>query len=49
MPRRDGDAETVLACPKLANEVLAWKTELGIEDMCRDTWNWTSNNPNGYE
>ncbi|MGQ7381119.1 UDP-glucose 4-epimerase, partial [Streptococcus suis] len=28
---------------------LNWKTEKTIEDMCRDTWNWQSKNPNGYE
>ena len=28
---------------------LNWKTEKTIEDMCRDTWNWQSKNPNSYK
>lgn len=47
--RRPGDAEALVANPEKANKVLGWKTELTIEDMCRDTWEWTRNNPNGYE
>ena len=27
---------------------LGFLAEYNIEDMCRDTWNWQSNNPNGY-
>ena len=23
--------------------------EKSLEDMCRDTWNWQSKNPKGYE
>ena len=48
-PRREGDAEQCLAIPNKANEDLKWKTELNIEDMCRDTWKWAKQNPNGYE
>ena len=29
--------------------VLDWKTQFGINEMCRDSWNWQKNNPNGYE
>ena len=49
MPRRHGDAETVLAIPEKANKELGWKTELSIEDACRDSWNWAKQNPNGYD
>ena len=28
---------------------LGWKAEYGIDEMCRDSWNWQKNNPNGYE
>jgi UDP-glucose 4-epimerase len=28
---------------------LGWKAEFGIEEMCRDSWNWQKNNPNGFE
>jgi UDP-glucose 4-epimerase len=29
-------------------ETLGWETQYGIEDMCRDSWNWQKNNPVGY-
>lgn len=47
-PRRPGDPDEVYANANKAAEILGWKAELTIEDMCRDTWNWQSNNPNGY-
>ena len=47
--RREGDAETLTCIPDLANEILGWKTEFDIEDCCKDSWNWASKNPNGYE
>ena len=47
--RRPGDVSTVYgACDKALNE-LGWKAELGLEDMCADSWRWISNNPNGYD
>lgn len=47
-PRRAGDIATVYADPKKALELLGWQAELGIEDMCRDTWRWQKQNPKGY-
>lgn len=47
-PRRAGDLAECYANPKKANEILGWRAERGIDDMCRDTWNWQKNNPNGY-
>lgn len=47
--RRPGDAVLAVAIPTKANTVLGWKTELSVEDMCRDAWTWASKNPNGYE
>ena len=32
----------------LALKELGWKAELGLTDMCEDSWRWISNNPNGY-
>ena len=32
-----------------AKEELGWQAQYGIEEMCRDAWNWQKNNPNGYE
>ena len=47
-PRRAGDIAECYADPKKANEILGWKAELGLEEMCRDSWNWQKNNPKGY-
>ena len=46
--RRPGDIATCYADPKKAYEVLGWKAENDIDDMCRDLANWTKQNPNGY-
>ncbi len=46
--RRAGDVAEVYADPALANELLGWKAELGLEAMCQDAWRWQSNNPAGY-
>lgn len=46
--RRKGDLAEYYADPRKALEELSWHTERSIEDMCRDTWNWQSKNPNGY-
>jgi len=46
--RRDGDLPAFYANPRKAADELGWKTEKTIHDMCRDTWNWQSKNPNGY-
>ena len=48
-PRRAGDIATCYADPSKAKRELGWEAKRGIEDMCRDSWNWQSNNPNGYE
>lgn len=47
-PRRAGDLAEYYADPTLAEKELGWKTHLSLEDACRDTWNWQSQNPNGY-
>ena len=46
--RRPGDVAAVWADPSLARELLGWKAEFGIDEMCRDAWNWQSRNPEGY-
>ncbi|KAK7263758.1 hypothetical protein RJT34_31355 [Clitoria ternatea] len=48
-PRRPGDATAVYASTEKAEKELGWKAKYGIEEMCRDQWNWTSNNPWGYQ
>ena len=47
--RRPGDIDECYANPKKAYEVLGWKAEYNIEDMCRDSYNWQRQNPNGYD
>ncbi|NLX70968.1 MAG: UDP-glucose 4-epimerase GalE [Clostridiales bacterium] len=47
--RRPGDIDMCYADPTKAYEELGWKAEKDLEDMCRDSWNWQKNNPNGYE
>jgi len=46
--RRPGDIAACWADPGLAEKELGWKAERGLDDMCRDGWNWQKNNPNGY-
>lgn len=48
-PRRSGDIAKCYANPSLAERELNWKAEYGVVDMCRDSWNWQKNNPNGYK
>lgn len=47
--RRPGDIAECYCDPSKANKELGWKAENGIEEMCKDSWNWQSKNPNGYE
>jgi UDP-glucose 4-epimerase len=47
-PRRAGDLPEFYANVDLAAKELHWQTELSVEDACRDTWNWQSKNPDGY-
>ena len=48
-PRRPGDAAICYADVSKAERELGWKTERTLIDMCRDSWNWQSKNPNGFE
>ena len=47
-PRRAGDVAECYADPKKALNDFGWKAEKTLEDMCRDSWRWQSNNPSGY-
>jgi len=46
--RRPGDAAEVWASTDMAEKELGWKAKFTIEDACKDSWNWISNNPNGF-
>ena len=47
-PRRPGDIAECYADPAKAREGLGWTAKYGIDEMCRDSWNWQKNNPQGY-
>lgn len=46
--RRPGDIAVGYADPTKAKELLHWEATHSLEDMCRDSWNWQKNNPDGY-
>lgn len=46
--RRPGDAAVCYGNAEKAKAELGWQAELGLEDMCADSWRWISNNPNGF-
>ena len=46
-PRRPGDIATCYCNAAKAQKELGWQAKYGIEDMCRDSWNFQKNNPNG--
>ena len=47
-PRRPGDVGSCYASPEKANNELGWFAEKSIEDACKDSWKWQSENPNGF-
>ena len=47
-PRRPGDIAECWCDPSKAKRELGWEAEYGIDEMCRDSWNWQSHNPNGF-
>jgi UDP-glucose 4-epimerase len=47
-PRRPGDIAACYADTSLANELLGWRAERGLEEMCVDAWRWQIGNPDGY-
>jgi len=42
--RRPGDIAVCFADPVKAREELGWTAELGLEEMCRDAWNFANTN-----
>ena len=47
-PRRAGDLPVCYADAGKAKKVLGWEAKRTLADMCRDSWNWQKNNPDGY-
>ena len=46
--RRAGDVQDSWADADKAKAVLGWEANRGIDEICRDAWNWQSHNPQGY-
>jgi UDP-glucose 4-epimerase len=46
--RRPGDIASCYADPTKAEKELNWKAKYGLIDMCKDSWRWQSQNPDGY-
>lgn len=47
--RRPGDIASCYADPAKAKAELGFEATHNLDDMCRDTWNWQTKNPNGYK
>ncbi len=47
--RRPGDIATCYSDADKALRELDWKAEKSLEDMCRDSWRWQRQNPDGYK
>lgn len=47
-PRRAGDIAECFADPALAAELIGWRAERGLDEMCADAWRWQNSNPEGY-
>jgi UDP-glucose 4-epimerase len=47
--RRPGDVAACFADATLAKEELNWVAEMNLKDMVKDSWNWQSENPEGYK
>lgn len=46
--RRAGDIAANWCDASKAERMMGWKAQYNIADMCRDSWNWQSHNPNGF-
>lgn len=46
--RRPGDIAACYADVALAEQLLGWTAQRGLDAMCADTWRWQTANPNGF-
>jgi len=46
--RRSGDVASSVASPKKVNEAFNWFATLSVHDATSSSWNWQSQNPDGY-
>jgi UDP-glucose 4-epimerase len=47
--RRPGDIDACFADPKKAKQEIGFVAKKTLEDMCKDSWRWQQQNPNGYK
>lgn len=47
--RRAGDVESLYADTTKAKNEIGFVATRGIDEMCRDLWNWQKKNPHGFE
>lgn len=48
-PRRAGDIAAMQADASRANTEIGWTATHTLDDMARSTWDWQSQNPDGYD
>lgn len=46
--RRAGDIAACYAEPSRAQEIIGWSAQRDLNQMCHDSWNFQSKNPDGY-
>jgi len=46
--RRAGDIAICYANPNKAKKIINWEAKKDLTLMCKDSWNWQKNNPNGF-
>ena len=46
--RRQGDLEVCYCDPNHTENILNWKTEYSLDDMCKDAWKFQLLNPKGF-
>jgi UDP-glucose 4-epimerase len=46
--QRPGDTAITVADPSLAQQVLGWRTQRSLRQICEDGWAWQRANPQGY-
>jgi UDP-glucose 4-epimerase len=47
-PRRPGDVASSYAATDKAERLLGWRARLDVDAMCMSSWQWQSDNPNGF-
>ncbi len=47
-PRRAGDVETCYASTEKAKKEIGFVAKYKLDEMCKHSWNWQSQNPNGF-